>query len=412
MRLFLYATLLIIKINFYAQTLTSSAPTTYLAKNNVVIENKIFSSGLNGVTLSISNCSGFIIRNCVFKNTPTSISIQLSNCSDIQIQGCSFDSIKSGVYAINCSGKIVIQCNSFKDIIGPKPRGQMVQFNNCIGSGNRVINNILEQTSGIGNPEDLINMYASSGTSSDPIQISGNKTRGGGPSTSGGGIMLGDNGSHDIVADNNVLVNPGQYGIAAPSGQNITISNNTLYAISQPFTNVGLYVGLQAEIDAGFSCAGSSIKVSGNKVNWKNKNNVQNDIYLCSCCAGVISTGNITKAPISASVLPTILNLDNTCASLNLNCSVLGNACPTITEVESVKEEGILDIHVQNKKVIAYSALKSNWQVINLNGILFKQIENSENIEVDMSSWQEGLYILIYTSTKGRKTHKFYYSNN
>ena len=398
-----------------AQSLTSSAYLSYSGKSGLIIENKIFTSGANGATISLSNCTGFIIRNCVFKNTPGSVSIQLSNCSDIQIQGCSFDSIKSGVYAINCTGKLVIQCNAFKDIIGPKPRGQMVQFNTCTGAGNRVNNNILEQTSGVGIPEDLINMYASYGTSSDPIQISGNKTRGGGPSTSGGGIMLGDNGSHDIVADNNILVNPGQYGIAVPSGQNITISNNSIFASSQPFTNVGLYVGLATEINAGYACVGSSIKVSGNKVNWKNKTNLQNDIYFCSCCPGIVSVGNTTKSSISSSILPTVLQLNNTCASLNLNCSVLGSACPSvITEIENVENAEIesFNIKINNQILIATSKEKANWKLLDVNGKIYYEQENQEVITVDLSTFQDGLYVLVTITSTGKKIHKFIYSNN
>lgn len=347
-------------IGLNAQSLSSSAPLSYSGKSGVIIENKVFTSGTNGISISLSNCSGFKIRNCVFKNTPGSVSIHMSNCSDIQIQGCSFDSVKSGVYAINCTGKLVIQCNAFKDIIGPKPRGQMVQFNTCTGAGNRIVNNILEQTSGVGNPEDLINLYASSGTTGDPIRITGNKTRGGGPSPSGGGFMLGDNGSHDIVADNNILVNPGQYGMAAPSGKNITISNNSIFAISQSFTNVGLYVGLQSELTAGYACVGNTISLTGNKVNWKNKNNVQNDIYICPCCPEVIQTGNTFRASISASVLPTVLKLDNTCASLNLNCTVLGSACPSVvTEIETKEntENETLNVHIQNQTLMANGKL-------------------------------------------------------
>lgn len=397
-----------------AQQLSNSNALSYSGKTNFIIENKIFTSGTNGVSILLTNCSGVKIRNCVFKNTPSSISIQLSNCNDIQIQGCSFDSIKSGVYAINCTGGLVISCNSFKDIIGPKPRGQMVQFNACTGAGNRINNNILEQTTGVGAPEDLVNLYASSGTVADPIQVSGNKTRGGGPSTSGGGFMLGDNGSHDIIADNNILVNPGQYGIAAPSGQNITISNNSLYAAFQSFTNVGLYVGLQSEIDAGYACVGNTIKITSNKVNWKNKNNVQNDIYVCPCCPGVVSTGNTTKAAITAAVLPTILKLDNSCASLNLNCSVLGTACPVITESDNevLEQENNALALIQNNILIAHSDHQMTWQLLDLQGNVLKKIENNTSLELDMKPYNDGIYVLISTSFKIKRVQKIYYTNN
>jgi hypothetical protein len=398
-----------------AQTLSSSAPLSYSGKSNVIIENKIFTSGSNGASINLANCTGIIIRNCVFKNIPTNVGIQLSYCNNITIQGCLFDSTYSGVYAIKCTGGLVIQCNSFKDIVGPKPRGQMIQFNVCSGAGNRILNNILEQTPGAGTAEDLINMYASSGTAADPILISGNQTKGGSTTSSGGGLMLGDNGSSYITADNNILVDPGQYGIAASSGHHITISNNTVYARSQFFTNVGIYAGVASEVNAGWACDGKTISITGNKINWKNKNNVQNDIYICPCCPGVIQSGNTTRANISASILPTVLKLNSTCSSLNLNCKVLGTACPsTVTEIENEENTAndAFNLQVQNQTLAATSNELVNWKLLDVNGKIYYEQENQEAIKVDMSTFQNGMYLLMTISRSGKKTHKFIHSNN
>ena len=59
---------------------------------------------------------------------------------------------------------------------------------------------------------------------------------------SGGGIMLGDDGGAYEVAERNVLVDPGQYGIGVASGNNMTVRDNRIYGRKQDFTNVGIYV--------------------------------------------------------------------------------------------------------------------------------------------------------------------------
>ncbi|MCU0430322.1 MAG: right-handed parallel beta-helix repeat-containing protein [Cytophagaceae bacterium] len=295
---------------------TASAPLSYNSVNNLVIQNKKFSSASSAASIFLSNCTNVRIENCVFQNIPSMIGIQLSNCSNVEIVNCQFYSFRGGVYAQNSSG-VNVHCNYFETIVGPKPRGQIVQFNSVSGSGNRINYNRLEHTLGDGDPEDLINCYASSGTSSDPLQIIGNRLRGGGPSTSGGGIMVGDNGGHDFLISENILVDPGQYGIAAPSGFNITIQNNKVFAKQQAFTNVGIYVGLQSEITAGFACVASTIKVLNNQVNWTNKNGIKNGFYNCPCCSGITSSGNnFNASSITAFILPS---------------PIPSSACPSIT---------------------------------------------------------------------------------
>ena len=131
--------------------------------------------------------------------------------------------------------------------------------------------------------------------------------------------MVGDNGGKNYIVQDNILVDPGQYGIGVPSGENIKIINNKIYAKQQSFTNVGVYVGLQSEIDGGFACSGSTIVIQNNQVNWTNKNGVKNGWWNCGCCKVGVNSGNNWNAPISASILP---------ATLSLNSSQCGNSNP------------------------------------------------------------------------------------
>ncbi|MFL5728229.1 MAG: Ig-like domain-containing protein, partial [Cytophagaceae bacterium] len=287
-------------------------PISLSGQSGVTISDKDFNSLTGNAAITLTNCSNIKIVNCNFTNIPSTLGLQLTQCSNIEIVNCSFDTFYGGVYAYKCTGGLNIHCNSFKAIVGPKPRGQIVQFNSCTGGGNRINYNILDhKLSSTMIPEDLINVYASQGLAGDPIQIVGNNLRGGGPSTTGGGIMVGDNGGKHILVQDNILVDPGQYGIGVPAGEDIVIRNNKIYAKQQSFTNVGLYVGLSSEIASGFPCTGSTIVVDGNQVNWTNKNGVKNGWYYCSCCPGVTLTNNNFNASFGPEILPAVLSLNS-----------------------------------------------------------------------------------------------------
>lgn len=309
----LFCGIIMLMFSTYIHGYSSSPAISLSGQSNVVIDGLKITTGTNGAAIYLTNCTNIKITNCFLSLYSGIIGVRLANCSNIEISGCYIENFNSGVYATGCTGGINIHCNQFNTIAGTKPRGQMVQFNGCSGTGNRVNYNTLDTPVGVGGAEDLINMYNSSGTTSDPIQINGNQLRGGGPSTSGGGIMLGDNGSHDLVCDGNILVDPGQYGISSPSGYNVVIKNNKVYSSQYAWSNVGIYVGVQSEIDAGFTCNGPTIQVLNNKVNWTNKNGIKNGWYPCPCCPGVVQSGNNFNDPaITSAILPAALSLNST----------------------------------------------------------------------------------------------------
>jgi len=383
---FIFLTTISVVVNLNAQIASSSI--VYSGKSNIVIDGKKFTSGTAGVAITLSNCTGVVISNCVFSLTGSIIGVKLNNCSNVEIAACYFENFQSGVYALNCSGGLNIHCNSFVNIAGAKPRGQMVQFNTCTGAGNRVNYNALDHTFGTGSPEDLINMYASSGTTSDPIQIIGNQLRGGGPSASGGGIMLGDNGSHDIRCEDNILVDVGQYGISAPSGYNISIINNKLYGAKNTWTNVGIYVGLQTEITAGFSCTGSSIMVKNNQVNFSNKNGVSNGWYNCSCCSGVVQSGNNFRSSIGNSILP---------ANLSLNTVQCGSIATSVDDHKAVDGFDVYPNPASHQLIVLFSEGVESILLFNAYGQAIRlpsfSIENTQ-MQIDVSQIPSGIYFI------------------
>src|ERR1035437_2217979 len=280
----------------YCGTYTISSPIVWNGKHDTIISGLQITNS-NGNCIQLSSCNNIIIQNC--KLGPSlGEGVNLYNCTNINITNCSMDSVETGVYAQLCQG-VNVTYNDVKNVQGPLPRGQMVQFNDVSGTGNRINYNVVENILGQSYPEDEINLYMSNGTVADPIQIIGNWIRGGGPSTSGGGIMCGDNGGSYFLVQNNILVNPGQYGIAIASGTNLIINNNKVFAKKQSFTNVGLYVWNQ------YSTNCNTNTVSNNQINYTNSSGTSNGCWNSGNCGTVIGLNtNNCDATIDSTILP------------------------------------------------------------------------------------------------------------
>ncbi len=240
--------------------------------HNRVISGKNI-AGAPETCITLTNCYNIRITGCRLINGGNR-GIYMHNCHHIVIENNLFSNLITGVLADHCGGGIRVDDNQFLNMIGPMPGGQYVQFNTVNGEGLSISRNKGENLPGHGKPEDGINLYKSNGTAISPIKVIGNQIRGGGPSPSGGGIMLGDNGGSYQLAEGNILVNPGEYGMAIAGGDHISLINNTIYGKAQPFTNVGLYV------NAIGGYAVSNAVVKGNKINFYNAANYNNNWWL------------------------------------------------------------------------------------------------------------------------------------
>lgn len=223
--------------------------------------------------ITLTNCSNIRITGCSFTSGKAR-GIYLYNCQNITIENNFFSHVVTGVLADHCKGRIVVERNQFLNMTGPMPGGQYVQFNTVEGAGCSVSYNKGENIFGQGSPEDCINLYKSRGTPASPIKVIGNWIRGGGPSGSGGGIMLGDNGGAYQIAENNILVNPGEYGMAIAGGEHISIIGNKIYGKAQSFTNVGLYVNAIG----GYKISHAVVKA--NRIEFYNAKNYNNNWWL------------------------------------------------------------------------------------------------------------------------------------
>ena len=279
-----------------------SAPISLTGVNNITISGDSIKGG-TVPCITLTNCTNVHITHCKLFNS-TTVGVNLSNCVNILVDSSYISNVSTGVYATTCQ-TIQVVANQMKNMMGPFPRGQFVQFNTCSGAGNSVLNNKFENITGSSNPEDAINMYMTNGTAASPVIISGNSIRGGGPSASGGGIMLGDGGNSSYqIAENNVLVNPGQYGISVAGGTNMQVLNNQIYAAQNTFTNVGICVWNQYTTIS--ACA--VIIVSGNQVNWTNSAGQANNSWNNGNCGTVAGwSSNAWGANITSSILPAIL---------------------------------------------------------------------------------------------------------
>lgn len=281
---------------------TASKPLTYTNAHDITISGKSIAGGATPC-INLINCYNIIIKHNKLCNS-TDVGIHIYKSYNITVKSNYFTEVSTGVYAEQTTaGGIVIDDNTFLNMVGPFPRGQFVQFNNVSGPGCSISQNKGQNIFGQSFPEDAISLYQSSGTAASPILIDANSIRGGGPSSSGGGIMLGDNGGSYLTASNNILVDPGEYGMAIAGGSFNSLINNKIYGSSQYFTNVGLYVN---SIN-GYTVSASI--VMGNQVLFYNSNKYANPCWLAPGVAKPAGwdTANTWGAKITSAILPTKL---------------------------------------------------------------------------------------------------------
>ena len=280
------------KVTVEAVKLTESPAIEWKGKNNETLDAKIIGGPLS---IRLENCSGIVIsccdlgsismtgckditiRNCYIHDAPRR-GVEISSSSKVRIEGCRIEHVSSGVYALN-SQSIQVDGNFVLNVQGPMPQAQMAQYNKVSGPDNVVSNNHAINEHGKSKPEDVINIYQSSGTEASPILVEGNYLTGDpvdgseGMSASGSGIMLGDGGGEHILCRKNVIISAGQVGLGVAGGRFIRVEGNIIYGKQSNASDCGLYVWNQSKKPS------DHVTIVGNRVNWVNKTGANNSSW-------------------------------------------------------------------------------------------------------------------------------------
>jgi hypothetical protein len=261
-----------------ASGLIASGPIVISGKNDVVISG-VHVTNPNGSCIKVTNKSSNIVIKDSIIGPCNEEGIEILDSSHVTItRNYIHDAVKEGVRSYKAH-HISVDSNMLEDVksgyamwttnIGnltftnnfvknvhraSKNGGNVVMVAYVRAKGIRINNNVAINQLGKSDTEDLVNTYKSNGTPGDPIQINNNQFYGSGSSHSGGGILLGDGGGSYMEARNNILVNPGQYGLAM-SGHHQVFSNNKVYSDNlRPFTNIGVSIGWTASQTGGGDC--------------------------------------------------------------------------------------------------------------------------------------------------------------
>jgi hypothetical protein len=253
---------------------SSSGPISLTGQSDVTISGKRFQGiGNDQSCIRLTGCHRVLITECDFADIAQCITVQ--DCTDVEISWC-----------------------RYRNITGPHQRNgsNRANFTQWVDSWGGSIHD----NKGVGgDTEDIISIYGSGGHAAlDPLLIERNHFEGTTwTSTSGSGLMLGDNGGSHIVARDNVLLNPGQVGIGIPGGVNIRLENNVLYGERRKGSNIAIYIWNQSPS----TCSGHA--VVGNRAWWRNATGAQNHYWDAGNCGPVTASGNVWNAALDPSAL-------------------------------------------------------------------------------------------------------------
>lgn len=296
------------------KNLKSSKPIYYKGINNFTISNDSINGGASPCIYLI-NCNNVHITHCKLQNS-TDMGVHLNNCSNVLIDSNYLVNLKNGVYAEVCPlGSIRTLYNQIAAIQGTikVQQNDPIQYNRVNGANNKINFNLIQNKLGASHQEDGINLYMCNGIANDPIQVIGNRVSGGGASTTGSGITVGDQGgSYELIKDNFVC-NSGYVGIQVAGGHHISIMNNTIFSTSFPWSGCGLASSNYISASTGYLQSSQDNTISGNKVNWiaGHLGGYRRDTAYKSANNNQMPAGwkttNIIKANINSSILPTKL---------------------------------------------------------------------------------------------------------
>jgi parallel beta-helix repeat protein len=252
--------------------LTPTAPMTKAATVPVILDHvSISNPGGNcidisgGAPVTITNsvigpCGGRGIHvagsiNAVIQNNyvhdVTGQGISVETVAEQTVQQNSITNAGFGIYIANNNSvdtSANVDYNELTNITGMTTQNtSVIQFNQITGPNNSISCNVYYQpqpatAAGFAGPCDSFSLFLSSGTAASPIKVEGNRINGGGDFWNCGGVMLSDGdtgpgttGPGYVYAHDNLLINPGNYGMDVSTGHDITIDDNYVYGDNYNF---------------------------------------------------------------------------------------------------------------------------------------------------------------------------------
>jgi hypothetical protein len=200
----------------------------------------IILSGNKNITIKNST-----IGPCRDLDKPADGIVSLNNTTNIRVERNVIHGVSRGAYFYMAQNPIIFNQNYVYDVQGPFPAGNMVQFHTVKGgtAPSKILCNVSDQ---IGSPkqavEDHISLWLSKGLDTKPNEIAYNRIRGG-TAQSGAGINPADGGGGNVRVHHNTIVNQGNVGTGIPSGENVIVEDNRVYADGQAsLSGVGIGV--------------------------------------------------------------------------------------------------------------------------------------------------------------------------
>lgn len=244
--------------------LTPQSPTSYNNSGTVVVDAKSFTNlntgVLSGDLVQVSGTGNILFKNCAFLASARNGITIFNFTGAIRFENCLFVSNKVAIEVTNsnCSFQ-ADNCQCINPWGAGLCKGQFFQSATATFNNSYIRDCSMKSFRGLASTEDWISLFGTNASSGSPFIIEDNLIQGGGPSISGGGIMLGDHGGSWAIVRNNKLNDPGNYQIAASGGFNYVVENNLAYSTNTGFSRIAMYAYGQQ----GFSCGSITWRNNG-----------------------------------------------------------------------------------------------------------------------------------------------------
>jgi hypothetical protein len=307
--------------------------------SQVIITNSVIGPCTNGRGIHVAGVTSTLIQNNLIHDVSTQgISVEL-----VPYQSVLHNSIENGsagVYIANNNGNVVHAKVDFNSVTNMNGRANAsssgIQLNQISGPNNSISCNLYTQTapppSGLPGINDAVSTYLSSGTASSPLQIVGNRVNGGGPLWNGGGLLLtdgnegtGTTGPGYVTASDNLLINPGGFGIAVTTGHDVSITGNYVYGDTHNVYNAATQtygpgrIGINTFNVYQSSC--TNISATNNTVYYissLNNTGATADYGFATSCSPTTENNNTAYAVGDTFDFPSITMPRPSCSTLNL----------------------------------------------------------------------------------------------